>query len=152
MVDVKHGRVGVLRWKNRRPSSTEARSAEGSLWYSASRLCECGRNSGVKELREAEECRHTLLGGVLEERFSWCLSRRLRKRETPELFMVVGSFGDTHAGRVERAASGWGVWSRGRQRVRRAMSNEAGGTVPYTVPYRTRGGLARGSMVSRTRR
>jgi hypothetical protein len=31
----------------------------------------------------------------LDERFSWCLSRRLRKRETPELFMVGAR---THAG------------------------------------------------------
>jgi hypothetical protein len=54
------------------------------------------RNSGVHEAQDAKECRHTLLlEGVLDERFSWCLSRRVRKRETPELFMVLVG---THAG------------------------------------------------------
>lgn len=85
---------------NRKPSSTEDRRADGSLWYKESRLCEwrrlmcCTRraeeqwcSSGVKEVQDAEAGRHTLPG--VDLRFSWFLSRRLRKRETPELFIAA---------------------------------------------------------------
>jgi hypothetical protein len=53
------------------------------------------RERQLIESQDAEGARHTLPGDVLDARFSWCLSRRLRKRETPELFMMVLC---THAG------------------------------------------------------
>jgi hypothetical protein len=90
--------LDVFLWKNRQLSPTELRSADGSLWYRITRPCDGRRrphreewgegNSGVKELQEAEEHGRTLLGCALE-RFSWCLSRRLRKRATPDVFIMA---------------------------------------------------------------
>lgn len=112
---------------NRKPSSTEDRRADGSLWYRESRLCEwrrlmrCSRwaeeqwcSNGVKEVQDADAGRHTLPG--VDFRFSWFLSRRLRKRETPELFMTVECIhkeGAAVDAVMVMATGEWGVcWAR----------------------------------------
>jgi hypothetical protein len=58
-------------------------------------------SKGLRELTEAKELRRTLVLACLDARFSWCLSRRLRKRDMP--FMVVDGESETHSAKGE----GW---------------------------------------------
>jgi hypothetical protein len=64
---------------------------------------------------------------VLAERFSWCLSRRLKYRETPELFMMFVGGSDTHSESMATASTRKST-QRGRHRAR--VARQVGANEP----------------------
>lgn len=148
--------------KNTRRPSSGVRMLQGSFCERVSsqedshseRSCEtrdavslAKGSRGLVESTEVTEVKRTLCWAFLAARFSWCLSRRLRNRETP--FMLAAGSRDTHSGgwmaaagvekTAEQVAGGRRLKGEGRRRRATVQVGEIG-----QRSGRRRGGQPRG--------